>query len=94
MPHSNWFVQAPVLRLLSHCGCGLMKYSPGGNWFAAVDSNGQDIVIYETIHMEQRGVLDGHLSNITDLCWSEDGIRLASVSDQDIYLWSMDSMEK
>ena len=82
------------LRMLPVGGCHLMKFSPAGNWLAAVDGNGKDIVVFDIMHMKQRGILDGHLFDVADLCWSEDGIRLVSISDQDLYVWSMDSMQK
>eukprot|EP00210_Caulerpa_lentillifera_P005854 g5598.t1 len=74
--------------------CRMMKYSPAGSLLAVVMANSKDLLILDSIHYEERGVLDGHPFPITDFCWSIDGMRLVSISKQALYVWSIDLMRK
>lgn len=71
-----------------------MKFNPAGNWLVVVLANGKDLLVLETMYYEERGVLDGHFFPITDFCWSGDGLHLVSVSNQALYVWSLDLMKK
>ena len=52
------------------------------------------VVIFSTLFHKQLAVLRGHYSPIKDISWSDDGLCLVSVSDGEVYTWSMETFSK
>ena len=91
---SNPISDSVAFRELSLPGCRMMKFNPAGNWLAAVDASGRDIVVFETVHYKQIGKMDGHILDVKEICWKQDGMQLLSVSEQEVYIWSLESMTR
>ncbi|XP_011306026.1 cilia- and flagella-associated protein 57 [Fopius arisanus] len=68
--------------------CKIVKFSNGGNFFAAVNAN--IIHVYTTIDFSSKFLLKGHTGKISHIVWSQHDFKLISAGlDGGIYTWDM-----
>lgn len=75
--------------------CSAVAYSPTGHLLAVVGGEGnRDVIIYSSLHRSVLARLTGHWAPVQDLCWSADGLYLATVSEGAVYTWHMDGFKR
>ena len=77
-----------VFREFPIRGCREVRFSNGGQFFAA--ANGNTVQIYNTWSFENIGNLKGHNGKVRSIAWSADDSKLVSAGvDGAIYEWSI-----
>ena len=77
------------LRTIQHSGqVADVAYSPDGKWVAS--TNGKKVRIWEAGSGDEKWTLEGHTRGVHHLCFSPNGNRLATASeDQTLKVWDM-----
>ncbi len=75
--------------------CTKAAWSPTGHLLALASSQaGHEVLIFSPLHRSLLARLRGHYSAVLDLCWSQDGLYLASTSEGAVYTWHMEDFTR
>ncbi|KEH31038.1 transcriptional corepressor leunig-like protein [Medicago truncatula] len=73
---------------INHCIAGsLVRFQPGSGKLLAV-ANQNVIAILEFPSFDVKNILKGHVKDINSICWDVTGNMIASVSEDDVRVWS------